>query len=166
MNKVSVCQLNTFRLAGDKCARESECMPFSSYMQLAKEMAVKRVKQRGASNVSQIHYDTIVLSSESKDVLEARHNCTSNSSFPFRFVTNDQDAGQGHGKPKRFKNRDHVMVSTMAALKMQLMPDTLILNSCSNFHKLMLGFIEGCGMQQYVENLLNNDNKKFRLQCF
>jgi hypothetical protein len=71
---------------------------------------------------------------------EARFNYTKNASFPFKFIANNDDVGQGHGKPRRYSNKDEVMVATMAAMKMQLLPETLILNSCSNFHKLIESF--------------------------
>ena len=151
-------------------------MDFASYMQLAHELAIKRTlhwrKKNEVTNSSatKIMYDTIVLSSESKHMLEARFAYSKNESFPFRIIANDEDCAQGHGKPKRFFGgiADNVMVSTMAALKMQLIPETLVLNSCSNFHKLV-GDIYGVCRENnnggYKEYLIDNDNKKFRMKC-
>lgn len=99
-------------------------MPFDKYMQLAQEMAAKRTKQRNNSGTraiaaeeqniishasKQIMYDKIVLSSDSKHMTEPGFNYTKNASFPFKFVVNNDDVSEGHGKPKWFKDRDKMM---------------------------------------------------------
>ena len=64
-------------LDGDKCKKESECMSFTNYMQLAQEMAMKRSlnrrgeKETANSTSTELVYDTIILSSESKHMLQA-----------------------------------------------------------------------------------------------
>lgn len=160
---------------GDKCARESQCMSFSNYMQLALEMSVKRSKELyNGSSTNLIQdggnpYKFIVLTSDSKGMTEQRFHYERNSSFNFDFVVNADDIGQGHGKPKQYSDKDTVMVDTFAALKLQLTPETLIVNSCSNFHKLMASFYVGCGgggkNGGHLETLLENDNPKFRMKC-
>lgn len=156
--------------AGDKCWREQHCYGFEKYMQVAEEMGVKRRNQ--TSNI----YDTIVLTSDSRHMIESRFNYTktytnaTNPDFPFRFVVNEKDTMQGHGKPQRyFTEADNIMVSTVAAMKMQLLAETTVMNSCSNFHKVAAGFhISGCGMakEPYLEWLISLDNPKLRMKCY
>ncbi len=151
---------------GDKCQREQKCFGFENYVKIAEAMTVKR------GNMTSKRYDTIVLSSDSKEMTEARLNYTKNESFPFRFVVNNEDVHQGHGKPAKYNTKlftaDQVMISTMVVFKMQLLPDTLIYNSCSNFHKVIAGIYDsGCGMAQkpYPQALKENDNPSFRMKC-
>eukprot|EP00804_Cyclotella_cryptica_P011265 CCRYP_007761-RA/>CCRYP_007761-RA protein AED:0.11 eAED:0.11 QI:0/-1/0/1/-1/1/1/0/561 len=160
---------------GDKCARESQCMSFDNYMQLALEMSVKRSKELYAGNNTNLTpeggnpYKFIVLTSDTKGMTEQRFNYERDPSFKFDFVVNADDIGQGHGKPKQYSDKDTVMVDTFAALKLQLTPETLIINSCSNFHKLIASFYLGCGgggkNGGHLETLLENDNPKFRMKC-
>jgi hypothetical protein len=163
---------------GDKCGKESQCMPFDMYIQLAKEMAAKRTLQRrraqqGEDNITSIAeggvmYETILVSSDSKSLTDQRSKYVTNASFPFRIIANDEDIGQGHGRPAFFySNANAVMISTMVALKMHLLPETLVFNSCSNFHQLIVAFYKGCGRAEvgYYESLLQNDNKAFRMWC-
>jgi hypothetical protein len=160
---------------GDKCARESQCMSFGNYMQLALEMSVKRSTALHHGNSTNLirdgenPYKFIVLTSDSKGMTEQRFRYEMNSSFNFDFVVNADDIGQGHGKPKQYSDKDTVMVDTFAALKLQLTPETLIINSCSNFHKLMGSFYVGCGgggkNGGHLETLLENENPQFRMKC-
>ena len=155
--------------AGDKCWREQACYPFENYIQVAEEMGAKRRNQ--TSNI----YDTIVLTSDSRDMVEPRLNYTSthpnatHPDFPFRFIINENDTMQGHGKPGRYRSEaDEIMVSTLAAMKMQMLAETVVTNSCSNFHKVMGGFIGmGCGMakEPYNEGLQQNENPQLRMKC-
>lgn len=149
-------------------------MSFAMYMQLAQEMATKRTHQRRAQEGEnsaiydqELLYNTIMVSSDSKSMINARFNYTTNNSFPFRIIANDWDIGQGHGKPAFFTDANAVMISSMVALKMQLHPETLIYNSCSNFHKLITLFFKGCGRSEdgHYESLLENDNKAFHMKC-
>jgi hypothetical protein len=152
-------------------------------MKLAGEMAVKRTNHKRSSQqwsrggkinstfvTSQPGnmYDTILLSSDSKNITQQRFNYTNNKSFPFKIIANDEDIGQGHGIPPFYRNdADQIMISTMAALKMQLLPETLIYNGCSNFHKLIVNLYSGCGRDVfgYFESLQDNTNKEFRVRC-
>lgn len=163
--------------AGDKCIKEQKCMSFDNYMRLAKEMAIKRTMMESkrldaiasSSSSNPILYDTIILSSESTDMTEPRHNYKQNETFPFkRFIVNNDDVQQGGGGLKHYAEKDNVMISTMQALHMQLFPNTLVANHCSNFHKLMQGFYASCGRTEeggHFEWLKKNDNKEFRMQC-
>jgi len=166
--------------AGDKCNKEMKCLEFHQYMQMAHEMALKRTKHRQnttglpyartLTNYSNNMYNTIVLSSESKSVTNARFNYTQNSTSPYTFIVNDEDIGQGNGRPRQHKSlgmSDQVMISTLSAFKMQMMPETLIVNMCSNSHKMMHMFYFGCGRKEdgYIEDMNNNDNEMFAYTC-
>eukprot|EP00555_Chaetoceros_dichaeta_P011417 CAMPEP_0198259390 /NCGR_PEP_ID=MMETSP1447-20131203/8609_1 /TAXON_ID=420782 /ORGANISM="Chaetoceros dichaeta, Strain CCMP1751" /LENGTH=585 /DNA_ID=CAMNT_0043946779 /DNA_START=62 /DNA_END=1819 /DNA_ORIENTATION=- len=169
---------------GDKCGSknngEMKCLKFPQYMQMAQEMALKRTKQRqnttgraytGKLTNSSINmYNTIVLSSDSKSILKARFNYTKNETFPFEFIANDEDVGQGSGHPIKhlfWKITDEVMIATLASFKMQLMPETLILNMCSNSHRMLALLYRGCGRNEvgYMEFTNENDNKMLRGKC-
>jgi len=159
--------------ASDKCGRESDCMPFSSYGQLIREFAAKRTLARTGDNTTNSSlYDTVVLTSESKQVMEERFNYTEKEDFPFRFIVNDEDPRQGSGKPGNYRvsgsNADGVMLSSLTAIKMQMMSESTVLNSCSNFHMLMNSLlIMGCSKSKnnFVETLHRNDNPAFRMKC-
>jgi len=155
--------------AGDKCRREQVCYGFEKYIQVAAEMGAKRRNQ--TSNI----YDTIVLTSESRDMVESRLNYTSthpnatHPEFPFRFIVNEKDVMQGHGQPRNYHSQaEEIMVSTLSVMKFQLLTETLVSNSCSNFHKLLAVFHgAGCGMSKepYSESLTAIDNPELRMKC-
>jgi len=152
--------------AGDKCKREQECYGFETYMQVAEEMVPKRYRQTSGT------YDTIVLTSETREMIEARANYTRNETWRLRFVVNANDTFQGHGHPELYQTEnftaDDVMISTLMALQMQLLPGTLVLNTCSNFHKMIDSFYSsGCAnvSRPYAEWLQKNDNPLLRMQC-
>ncbi len=67
-------------------------------MQLAQEFTAMRKKQlKEEENGKNASFDTIMLTSEDREVIQARLNYTQNVSFPFSFVINENDAGQGSG---------------------------------------------------------------------
>jgi len=143
---------------------------------MIKEFSEKRNKQRSNQDNSTMFpqlYETVILTSESKEILRSRLSYTpKNESFPFDFIVNEQDVGQGTGRPTSFmkgNNKflgDDVMVSSLVSLKMQLYAESLVMNTCSNFH-FLIGTMTylGCGLNQYSEGLKDNDNPKFRLKC-
>ena len=114
--------------------------------------------------------ESIILTTESPDILNAHRNYTINSSWPFEFIVNDADVGQNSGRPGDFgKGRaDEVMLSTILALKMQLMAESVVLNCCSGFHKLMGEFLSrGCGASHtnHFECLQESEKPEFRMCC-
>lgn len=111
-------------------------------MTVARLAAEKAVKRTG-----QIMHDYIILTTESSDILHAHRDYSLNATWPFNFIVNEADIGQNLGHPSSFGERaNDIMLSTMMALKMQLMPETSIGNCCSGFHKLMGEFLSrGCG---------------------
>lgn len=153
----------------DKCNRESDCLEFYEYIELIKEFAVKRSKQ--INNGTEILQDKVLLTSESSQVLKARFDYPKNDTFPFDFIVNEKDVGQGSGNPRSFNKAnfkaDDVMMSSLVTLKMQLFPDSLVVNYCSNFHNLIGAFVSmGCGYTNYIEGLSQNDNPELRVGCF
>jgi len=160
--------------SSDKCLKESECLSFDQYMQIATRVAEKAAETRRGSEAEMIHKH-IVLTSESLPILQARFNYTSNASFPFKFVANDADVAQGTGAPGAFRamskiniTADDIMLSTIMALKMQLLTESTVGNCCSNFHKMMVEFLgNGCGAarRNNFECLQENENPEFRLCC-
>ena len=158
--------------ASDKCKKESQCMPFSNYTQLIREFAKKRSLTRTGDNTTNTTlYDTVVLTSESKEMMVGRFAYTDKDDFPFRFVVNDEDVVQGNGKPRNYRGNeiaDRVMLSSLTAAKMQMLPESTVLNGCSNFHKIMASLLTmGCGRSKnnYMEPLGKNDNPEFRMRC-
>ena len=153
-------------------------------MELVSELSwnrtVARVQKKGdkISTATSNMYDTIVLTSEDKDVLDARFNYTkSNASFPFRFVVNEEDVAQGHGDPRSFHgemngkkwNADNVLISSIVTIKLQMYPETLVLNGCSNFHRQILWHFRMMGFTSlqdaHTQTLLQGTNPKYRPRC-
>ena len=162
--------------AGDKCIEESQCMPFSDYAQLIREFAAKRTLARTGDNTTESSlYDTVVLTSESRAMLDAaRFNYTGKEDFPFRFIINDKDVMQGHGSAIDFGNttadynQDDVMLSSLTSIQMQMLSESTVLNRCSNFHRMIQSLLlMGCSgsKNNYMETLLQNDNPAFRMKC-
>ena len=143
-------------------------------MRLGQELVEKRKRQKASDPFSQKYeYDKIVVTSETKEIITSRlRYMPKNNSFPFDFLVNERDAGQGTGDPKRRPWRragaDNIMISSLISLQMQLYPESLVINSCSNWHKVMASlFRNGCGLARdfYVESLQTNDNPEFRVRC-
>lgn len=112
--------------SGDKCIRESQCMPFDNYMDLVKVLSANRTAAR-ADTTENARYDTIVLTSEDKTMLEARFNYTSRPDFPFRFVVNVEDVAQGHGSAGAYGERaDDIMISSLTSAKLQLLSESVV----------------------------------------
>ena len=143
-------------------------------MRLGQELVEKRKRQKASDPFSQKYeYDKIVVTSETKELIMSRlRYMPKNSSFPFDFLVNEQDAGQGTGDPKTriwlTTGADNIMISSLISLQLQLYPESLAYNSCSNWHKVIASlFRNGCGLARdfYLESLQNNDNKEFRVGC-
>jgi len=154
--------------SSDKCIRESECLTFDQYMQIVRERFSSLPMKEGKKR-------TVILTSESKEMLEARHRYNVDKKIPFTLIANDKDVAQGTGNPKDYDKMslwnvtaDDIMLSTLSSLNMQLMAATTVGNCCSNFHKLMEGLlIRGCGAAQrnHFECLQDNKNPDYRVCC-
>lgn len=150
----------------DKCIRESQCLSFDKYMQLLRGFIDKRHNSLSEQGVNTT-IDTIMLSSEDKEIIDSRLNYTKNETFPFEFIINDEDAAQGHGWAAGYGDAaDHIMISTLISMKMQLHTESVVVNSCSNSHK-MIGdlVINECGNVNHYETYKDNENPEFRLSC-
>ena len=142
-------------------------MTFDDSMQMVKEFVAKRKKALNEEGKNTT-LENIVLTSEDKQIVQARLNFPKNETFPFDFIVNENDAGQGSGFPKDFKpgSADNVMFSSLVSLQMQMRAESIVLNQCSNFHRLMTDLvINGCGSQNYLEEYKENDNPKYRMTC-
>ena len=159
--------------SSDKCFSESECLTFDQYMQIILNASLSN------SNYPSWPWKEgkgrhIILTSESMEILQARHRYNADESFPFTLIANNNDVAQGTGNPIEYKKMarnvtaDDIMLSTMSSLSMQLMATWTVGNCCSNFHKLIMEFLSrGCGAAQknYFECLQDNENPEFRLCC-
>lgn len=126
-------------------------------------------EQAAARNGGRMH-DTVILTTESPVILNAHNNYSMNASWPAKFIVNEDDVGQNSGYPNDFGagRADDVMLSTVVALKMQLMSESTVGNCCSGFHKLMAEFLSrGCGASatNHFECLQENENPEFRSCC-
>lgn len=122
----------------------------------------------------------IILTSESERVIHNRlywENITKTSSssssssttFPFRFVINQNDTMQGTGASRTYGRRSYdVMVSSLAAIQLQLHSKHLVGNCCSTFHQLLMDIVKtGCGVSTSptFECMQELDDENFRLCC-
>mmetsp|Transcript_26794 Transcript_26794/g.38447 ORF Transcript_26794/g.38447 Transcript_26794/m.38447 type:complete len:248 (+) Transcript_26794:3-746(+) len=167
----------------DKCLQESECLSFENYTTYAHTIA-KRDTQRYLSKndtaplktTNGLIYDTIVLTSESAMILEARKSYEGpNTTFPFRFIVNENDVLQGTGDPGSYHKMlalnvtaDDIMFSTITSIAFQMMSKVVLGNHCSNFHRMMPGFVNrGCGAAHdgAMEWIQQSDIPEFRICC-
>ncbi len=150
-------------VGSDKCRFESTCLPFERYM----ERVVSKWRKHQVSGKR----GTILMTSEDPNILPLRLSFVQNESFPMEIVVNTKDVQQGHGRPKWYEdNADAIMISSLAAWKMQLQSNVLVGNCCSNFHLLLFEMMRaGCGADPnyYTElECLNEvDDPRFRICC-
>ena len=97
----------------------------------------------------------IILTTEDEKVMRDMKTFDPTSiPFSYRFITNDRDVLQGTGFANDFEKirnitADQVMLSSLAALKLQLGAKYSVGNCCSNFHNLLFDFLrDGCGAAQ------------------
>jgi hypothetical protein len=95
----------------------------------------------------------IILTSEDEEVLLQRASYQqAQNHFPLEFVVNEHDVAQGTGLPRRYKDRaDDIMISSLAALQLQLLATTSVGNCCSNFYLVLLDLLRnGCGRHDHT----------------
>lgn len=121
----------------------------------------------------------IILTTEDESVMNDMHKfeSTTRSSFDYfshRFITNKKDVLQGTGlandfeKSSRNITADQVMLSSVAALKLQLSAKYTIGNCCSNFHNLLFDFVRDCcgaAPDSTATCLQEMDEPEFRVCC-
>ncbi len=147
-----------------------KCLTFDQYMQLTRQQYDKYYSNRTNQPIA-----NIILTSEQASILTRRHNYNTSSNFRFRFVVNENDAGQGTGDPNEYgasvggPNADAIMmVSSFATLKMQLMAKYTVVNCCSHFHRMILDLLRaGCGAVAKPEFrcLQEMEDPQFHLCC-
>ena len=169
--------------ASDKCNKESTCLTFDEYM----ELAMETWKDYFPTNVTDTTTTTpqpphIVLTSESKAIIsklkELQGDPERVQRYPFPFVTNDGDINPGSG---RFRSSyagvgataDDGMLSSMSTLQLQLGSRVLQANCCSAFHAIMGSYLEvGAGSptiplgQIHFECLNRSKDPRFRICCW
>ena len=150
----------------DKCNKESECRTFDNYMEMIEDWITLRTKKLRKQDDNSV-INNIILTSEDKSIIASRSSFPKSDSFPYEFIVNENDIFQGTGRPQQFGERaDAVMLSSMVSLKMQLHAESLLLNHCSNFHKLIYEIASNdCGLGKEVSLLSDSENPSFHLKC-
>lgn len=155
----------------DKCSTgESSCLSFNRHMDLAVYMDEHGfwgdLQQRNGKKL------TIVLSTESAELMAEKDQYDKNESFPFGIITNKQDVLQGAGIAVAYRpnvTADQVMLSTIVAIKMQLATRHMVGDCCSNFHNLIMDLRQGgCGIVASGSSmtcLQQQEDPKFRVCC-
>ena len=71
----------------------TKCYQFKKDMRFAEEVEVKQFGHMSRT------YNTIILTSEAREMTEAHASYTQNKTWRFRFVVNTNDTLRAHGKP-------------------------------------------------------------------
>jgi hypothetical protein len=149
---------------------ESECLDFEQHMKVM--IRIWRTNQSAMHGTA-----NIILTTESQSVMDDmnkfQEHLKDTVPFSYRFITNEQDVMQGTGLPNNFESgnvtADNVMLSSVAALKLQLMARYTVGNCCSNFHNLLFDFLrDGCGASQETVAttcLQEMEEPEFRVCC-
>jgi hypothetical protein len=148
--------------ASDKCDRESTCLSFDSYMQLADELKNAHFGDEG--NVS------VIITTEASDIARKSREISNNRDFKnFSIVMNDGDILQDSGRPRSSSYRSQaseVMISSMVALKLQLHSKIMVGNCCSNFHLVLFDLANnGCGLSESTQCLQETSNPNYHVCC-
>ena len=142
----------------DKCGKESNCLRFDEYMEVAKEAweEIRTAYNKTSSKSSKVIIParpSLIVTTEDRKIFDQMLNYSSNGSR-FDFVANENDVMQssGHfGEIARStkEDPDQILLSSLIAMKMQLHARFVYGNCCSNFHNLLLSFLRlGCGVHQ------------------
>jgi len=141
-------------LASDLCVKVlgNECLTFPKYMTIATRIAERAVENKSRSQYlsNGMFHDTVILTSESRSVLNAKIDFEKRKTFPYKFIVNDFAGGTG--RPRPFQSIDilnitayDIMLSTTIALKMQLLTQSTVGNCCSHFHLIIQSLLtRGC----------------------
>ena len=110
-------------------------------------------------------------------MIEARKSYEGpNTTFPFRFIVNENDVLQGTGNPYSYHEMlalnvtvDDIMFSTVTTIAFQMMNKVVLGNKCSNFHNMISGFLNrGCGAahNSTMEWIKQSEIPELRLCCY
>jgi hypothetical protein len=143
-----------FRINTSAWAGETNCLPFSTYMEMAEVVRLNDPR-----------VNTIILTSEDRRFVDARHDYADR----WRFVINHHDVMQGTGDPRRMVEDhgvDRTFLSFMSSLHLQMRGKYFILNCKSNFHKVLRDLVVEGGrafVNSPVIICMNEQSGKFRI---
>ena len=139
----------------DKCGKESNCLEFDEYMNVAREAwEGLRAEQNQLSFSANFPVKgSLILTTEDRKLFQQRLNYSA-IDFPFNFVVNENDVMQSSGSYWNIarstkESPDEIVLSSLIAMKMQFHAKYVYGNCCSNFHRLIFEMIQlGCGFHQ------------------
>ena len=137
----------------DKCGKESNCLGFDEYMEVAKDAWEALRTESKASSTTLPEKGSLILTTEDRKLFQQRLSY-SMVNFPYQFVVNEQDVLQSSGSYWEISKStreapDQVVLSSLIAMKMQLHAKFVYGNCCSNFHRLIFDMIRlGCGFHE------------------
>ena len=151
----------------DKCYKESNCLTFDEYMQVAVEAweELKATMSRTSTEAIPTR-GTLILTTEDKRLFSQRLKYTTNNGthyFPLDFVVNENDIMQSSGNVGKVTTpriqqgesssaADRIILSSLIAIQMQFYAKFVYGNCCSSFHFLIFSFLQlGCGSYQEFE---------------
>jgi hypothetical protein len=154
--------------ATDKCKKESSCLSFERYMELA-----MYTWKESLPNEDKPH---VIVTSESKEIYSRLRDVMADpeqsARYPLRFVLNDGDVQPGSGRFREGKanvTADDGMVSAMSTLQLQLGSGVVRANCCSRFHRLMGDFLSvgaGATVETDFQCLDKFGDPRFRICCW
>jgi hypothetical protein len=147
----------------DKCSRESSCLTFETYMDLATEMVDAYYKNSTTSMGGGV---TVLLTTEDSAIARASKLYHSED---FDIVMNTEDVHQDTGRPsvKRFYSQSRqIMKTTLIAIKLQMHARRTVGNCCSNFYLVIFDLLNSnCGLSEARQCLQEHVNPKYRICC-
>ncbi len=140
----------------DKCKRESMCLSFDRYMELATDVAYPFLPKSSTNNTR----PKLIMTTEDPHVFNNSLAYQRNASFPFEFLVNENDNMQGSGAPKAFRQEgESTIVSSLTALKFHFNAGRVYLNCCSNFHAVLNRLLTGqCGARRHRHDFVFGKN--------
>jgi hypothetical protein len=153
--------------ATDKCKKESSCLSFEDYMELALETWKQALPNEPNPSV--------IVTSEDKTVYQKLRNLIDDPKqsprYPVRFIMNDEDSQPGSG---RFRAKDNItaddgMVAALSTLQLQLGSGVVRANCCSKFHTIMGEFLSiggGGTIANDFQCLDHYEDPRFRICCW
>ena len=148
----------------DKCIRESVCLQFDSYINLANEIWIQHFSGHDKGSA--------VITTEASDVANASRIYAAShigTGDKFAIVMNHDDVLQNTGRPRlpTYHDRaDDVMESTLVAMRLQFQTKFTIGNCCSNFHIMIFDLLQhGCGFSDTQQCLQETANASYHVCC-
>ena len=160
----------------DKCHKESTCLSFETYMDLAKEHYHHyndELQSLSSLATPEMHKSKLLLTTEDPNIFQNAMLYRNTTNFPYEIILNKNDNLQGSGKPTKFKrSAKDTILSSLVAIKMQLIPSVVYGNCCSNWHKVIRKLVDAglSAVPNAQFNCLNLspaafDNPKYQICC-